>query len=77
MYSKTTQQYLNSRERKLANKLIDYQFEHDLTQSQMAKMLGIDLNAYLLVTFNHPKVTAEDYQLVQERYNELEEYDNE
>lgn len=57
MYNKQTQEYLNSKERHLADRLINYQMSNGLTQQQMATILGVDIDDYLLVAFTHPDTT--------------------
>ena len=42
-----------------------------LTQQQMATILGVDIDDYLLVAFTHPDTTSEQYQLVGSRFNKL------
>jgi len=73
VYNKKTKEYLNSKERHLADRLINYQMSNGLTQQQMATILGVDIDDYLLVAFNHPDTTSEQYRLVSNKFDRLTE----
>jgi len=73
MYNKQTQEYLNSKERHLADRLINYQMSNGLTQQQMATILAVDIDDYLLVVFTHPDTTSEQYWLVSSKFDRLTE----
>lgn len=72
LYNKQTQEYLNSKERQLADKLINYQMSNEVNQQQMADVLGISLEKLLLVEFNHPDATAKMYREVAQLFKQLE-----
>lgn len=42
-----------------------------LTQQQMATILGLDIDDYLLVAFTHPDTTSEQYWLVSSKFDRL------